>query len=131
MLDDLDRTNLTLSTPFSDQTRVALTFPSAAAKPGTTVTLHIPNMVIMGRTLGPGPAEVFDLTRYSGLQQGVSRRHCMLRRYTDRLVVIDLGSANGTFRNDEKLTPRQEYVIADGDTLTLGKLTLTVHFTTG
>ena len=36
----------------------------------------------------------------------VSRRHCQVSRLGDRYVVADLGSANGTFVNDnEYATP--------------------------
>jgi pSer/pThr/pTyr-binding forkhead associated (FHA) protein len=39
--------------------------------------------------------------------------------------VTDLGSANGTYLNDELLTPQQGRLLKDGDRLTIGPYTLT------
>ncbi len=51
----------------------------------------------------------------------VSRHHAEI--HTDRRgsVLIDLGSTNGTFVNDEQLTPHQPYPIAEGVRIRVGK----------
>lgn len=95
---------------------------------GARATLKVENMLILGRTLGPGTEDVFDLTAYKGHRRGVSRRHCVLRRYADRLVVIDLGSMNGTFVNNQRLEPHKECTLQHGDTLILGDMIMIVHF---
>jgi pSer/pThr/pTyr-binding forkhead associated (FHA) protein len=45
-----------------------------------------------------------------------------------RLFVEDLGSANGTFLNEERITSHLLYALREGDTLQLGKLKLLVEF---
>ena len=48
---------------------------------------------------------------------GVSRRHAILERIGDSVVVRDLGSKNGTFVNDAEVRERE---LADGDLLHVG-----------
>ncbi|MBN1963314.1 MAG: FHA domain-containing protein [Anaerolineae bacterium] len=95
---------------------------------GTCLTLGLDEPVILGRggeTETPG---LLDLSDYNALWHGVSRHHCLLRRRDARLVVTDLGSANGTFLNGELISPHHEYVVARGDKLILGTLHLIVSF---
>jgi pSer/pThr/pTyr-binding forkhead associated (FHA) protein len=53
----------------------------------------------------------------------VSRRHVRIVIGTDAAVVEDLGSKNGTFVNDERLTGPTR--IADGDQVRIGSLVFT------
>ena len=46
----------------------------------------------------------------------------------DALKVIDLGSANATFINGQKLIAHQARILRDGDELRLGHLVIRVHF---
>jgi len=50
-----------------------------------------------------------------------SRRHAEVRRTGDVVVVVDLGSTNGTRVNG---TPVKEQVLADGDEITVGTTSL-------
>jgi hypothetical protein len=95
---------------------------------GICVSHPLQSLLILGRALGPAPPEVLDLTPFDGHKLGVSRRHCIVRRRSHRLVVCDLGSANGTYLNGDRLTPQQEYTLEHGDKLALGELCLTVLF---
>jgi pSer/pThr/pTyr-binding forkhead associated (FHA) protein len=52
----------------------------------------------------------------------VSKRHIELRRQGTDVVVIDLGSTNGTMVNGQ---PTRQHVLADGDTIQIGASTLT------
>lgn len=54
----------------------------------------------------------------------VSRQHCELVIDGSRLSVRDLGSSNGTFRNQERIT---QAVLEPGDQLTIGTCVLTVQ----
>lgn len=54
----------------------------------------------------------------------ISRRHLQLRAAGGKLYAQDLGSSNGTFCNDDKLTAERE--VQAGDRLRLGALVLTV-----
>ncbi len=51
----------------------------------------------------------------------VSRRHCAIACWGERVLVRDLKSANGTLLNNEKITHQVE--VQDGDTLGVGDLT--------
>jgi hypothetical protein len=52
---------------------------------------------------------------------GVSRHHAELRIEDDEVVLVDLGSTNGTFVNGQ---PVRRVVLADGTRVTLGRTTL-------
>lgn len=67
-----------------------------------------------------------DLSGFNALEKGISRRHSALVYYEDKLHVVDLSSANGSFLNGQRLMSETPYVLSDGDQLTLGQLMLTV-----
>src|SRR5918912_667192 len=52
---------------------------------------------------------------------GVSRHHAELRVEDDQVVLVDLGSTNGTFVNGE---PVRRVALTDGTRVTLGRTTL-------
>jgi pSer/pThr/pTyr-binding forkhead associated (FHA) protein len=51
----------------------------------------------------------------------VSRRHCAIACWGERVLIRDLKSANGTFLNNEKITRQIE--VQNGDVLGVGDLT--------
>ena len=53
----------------------------------------------------------------------VSRLHCQLTATADSLQVKDLGSTNGTFVNGKRVKTAE---LKDGDTLSVGRMELTV-----
>ncbi len=67
-----------------------------------------------------------DLTADGGLEGGVSRRHCKIHEKDGEYFVEDLGSANGTFLDNERLTPYLPHVLGDGDRLQLGRVELEI-----
>jgi len=92
---------------------------------GICVALPLDRAVILGRQPLPDDhCDLLDLTDLAGFEHGVSRAHCMVQRRGTRLVVIDLGSTNGTFLNDQPVLPYQEHILAHGDRLILGTLHL-------
>lgn len=97
----------------------------------TCLSLPLPEFLILGRVIPPGPPEVLDLTAFEGHNQGVSRRHCILKRRYQQLYVMDLNAPNGTFLNGQRLEPRQEYLVNHGDELKLGRLVIQVYFDAG
>ncbi|MGH9075564.1 MAG: FHA domain-containing protein, partial [Acidimicrobiales bacterium] len=50
-----------------------------------------------------------------------SRRHAEIRRQDDAVVLVDLGSTNGTRVNGASVSRHQ---LVDGDTVTIGTTTL-------
>lgn len=68
-----------------------------------------------------------DLTSDGGLEHGISRRHARLYTREGKWYVEDLDSTNGTYVNEERLTPYLPYAFSDGDILTLGTLRLRIN----
>jgi len=56
----------------------------------------------------------------------VSRRHCVLRVKNDRLIVLDLDSANGTLLNGHFIEGKEEAV--PGDEIQVGPITMVVDY---
>ncbi len=71
-----------------------------------------------------------DLTPYGALENGVSRIHCAIYRDDMTLTIIDLGSANGTHLNGQRLIPEVPRVLRDGDEIQFGKLVAHLYFKT-
>jgi hypothetical protein len=69
-----------------------------------------------------------DLTDYEGAPKGVSRVHAALRVMDDRIVLVDMRSANGTFHNGERAVPGHPRLLRNGDQIQLGELVLTINF---
>ena len=67
-----------------------------------------------------------DLTLDGGLEGGVSRRHARIQRQRTQFFIEDLGSANGTFLNGQRLTPYLPHPLHDGDELQLGRVRIQV-----
>lgn len=67
-----------------------------------------------------------DLSPHRGREGGVSRYHCKIHQRGSAYLVEDVGSANGTFLNGQRLTPYLPHVLEDGDRLQLGHIQLEV-----
>ncbi len=79
-------------------------------------------MIYLGVTIGRHPA-LCDLLVDD---PSVSRRHLRIGRGAGGLFVEDVHSLNGTFVEDRLLPPFEPNPLQDGDTLTVGRVTLTV-----
>lgn len=55
----------------------------------------------------------------------VSREHARVRREGRRMVLVDMGSTNGTFLNDERVLSPTE--LRDGDRVSIGSVSLVFH----
>lgn len=71
-----------------------------------------------------------DLSDQDGEALGVSRLHLGLRYDTEyqTIQVFDIGSANGSFLNGQRLHPNEKRIVRDGDELRLGRLVMRVKF---
>jgi predicted component of type VI protein secretion system len=56
----------------------------------------------------------------------ISRRHCRFSLHEGRLFVEDLNSLNGTLVDGRDLAPFDPVSLAEGETVTLGRFTLTI-----
>jgi pSer/pThr/pTyr-binding forkhead associated (FHA) protein len=82
---------------------------------------------ILGRAeKGQAVIPDIDLNRFGAHEKGVSRLHCHLRFEGNSLLAIDLGSANGTFINDNRVLPDHPAFLSYGDILRLGNLIIEV-----
>jgi pSer/pThr/pTyr-binding forkhead associated (FHA) protein len=101
--------------------------PEAEPQPAPTLQGPIPEVLLFvgDRQLGafslatgeltigriPGNAVVID-------NAGVSRRHAVIRVKGDKVILEDLGSANGTFVRGQRI---EEYELRDGDEISIVK----------
>jgi hypothetical protein len=67
-----------------------------------------------------------DLTPYQAYASGVSRLHAVVKRDANRVMVMDLGSSNGTYLNGRRLNPHTEESLNHGDIVALGKLKIQI-----
>lgn len=67
-----------------------------------------------------------DFSPYQAYASGVSRLHAVIKRDLNRVLLMDLGSANGTYVNGKRLTPNTEQILNNGDVIALGKLKMQV-----
>lgn len=67
-----------------------------------------------------------DLSPYEAYSKGVSRLHAALKIHNQRIVITDLGSANGTRVNGQKIVPHVDYPLNHGDMIALGKFTIQI-----
>jgi hypothetical protein len=83
---------------------------------------------VIGRKVGTTSEGLLDLSQAGGYHMGVSRRHAVIRRKEHGYEVLDLGSANGTWLNDQRLVPHQSYPLDSGSHLRLGNMRLFVRY---
>jgi len=110
--------------------------PAPVAALNTWITLHLMDT---GQMLPLGDRSEFtlgrisegqpimpdiDLTPYQAYASGVSRLHAVIKQVGDHVLIMDLGSANGTFINGKRLSPNVEQTLNNGDIIAFGKLKL-------
>ena len=110
----------------------------APSFPDSLVTLHVISKdvflhiaeygeAIIGRgSEGQSMVPDIDLHPYQAFDSGVSRLHAAITITPDQVMVIDLGSSNGTSINGIKISPNEPHALNNGDLLSLGKLKMVV-----
>jgi hypothetical protein len=126
--------------PITNELHARATWGTARFSESALIVLHMRDAVdplilrpakrvILGRSDMTSTAKPdVDLTPYGALDKGVSRIHAALYRNEDTLILVDMGSANGTHLNGQRLVPEQPRVLRDGDEIRLGKLVLHIYF---
>lgn len=97
---------------------------------GACITLDLAEPVVLGRQVMPYADNLIDLSQHKAYSHGISRRHCLLKRRGTELMIMDLGSANGTFLNDMRLPSFVDHSASHGDRLILGDLHINIFFET-
>ena len=122
--DDLRRRSATIEPPSSPvNSWISLHLMDS----GKILPLASRNEFTMGRLSEGQPIMPdIDLTPYQAYASGVSRLHAVVKRDTDRVVIMDLGSSNGTYLNGRRLNPHTEEELKHGDVIALGKLKVQV-----
>lgn len=96
---------------------------------GREVSLPVAPEICLGRLdAAHGVFPDLDLTPDGGLAAGVSRRHAKICYQDGCFFLEDVGSANGTFVNGQRLTPYLPYPLQAGDDLRVGEVRLVVAF---
>lgn len=81
----------------------------------------------LGRVSGNQPIlPDIDLTPYQAYESGVSRLHATIRIEELAVMIIDLGSANGTRVNGKLLPPHSFQPLENGDIIALGKFKIQI-----
>jgi Inner membrane component of T3SS, cytoplasmic domain len=98
--------------------------PDGVVRPARFVVLDGPGLK-KGRTLEVSAATVLGRDHESGLELGddefASARHARIEPRSDGVWVEDLGSTNGTFVNDERVSAER---LEPGDVLRIGETEL-------
>jgi pSer/pThr/pTyr-binding forkhead associated (FHA) protein len=96
---------------------------------GSEASVGTDKEIVVGRQARPDdPPVTLDLENFDGHELGVSRQHCMMKVFNDKLMLVDLDSINGTFVNGKRAKPLQRYQLMDGDTITIGRLSVELRF---
>ena len=90
-------------------------------------TLPLTKQIRIGRAFEDAKTNL-DLTEDNGIELGVSRIHAILQWSNQGVVIMDLGSTNGTFLNYHHLPTNKPYPIQSGDELRFGELLVHVFF---
>lgn len=111
----------------SEARRVMFVIPSS----GRRVILELDGEIRVGRkdTTRQLMPEL-DLTKDRGSDFGVSRLHASIQTSNRGVVLIDLGSTNGTLLNNYRLPPDLPYPLHNGDEIRFGRLLVHVFFET-
>ncbi|MFN8378373.1 MAG: FHA domain-containing protein [Anaerolineae bacterium] len=108
--------------------------PQPSRLPDGRLLLHLTEQssgIVLGRSeVGGDFVPDLDLAPFDGQNAGVSRRHAALVQYNERLHLVDLDSANGTFVNSRRVPPNQPVRLKDNDAVRLGSLILLIRVVT-
>jgi hypothetical protein len=67
-----------------------------------------------------------DFSSFKAYENGVSRLHAVIRHNNGNIIIMDLGSSNGTYLNGTRLMPNVEQPLRHGDIVALGKLKMQI-----
>ena len=94
---------------------------------GLVIPLEGSEEFTIGRVSGTQPIlPDIDLTPYRAYEGGVSRLHATIRVTSDSVSLSDLGSANGTLVNGEKIPSYEPFPLSPGDIIALGKFQIEI-----
>jgi hypothetical protein len=83
---------------------------------------------VLGRRADTTSEILLDLAPFGGYSLGLSRRHAVVRWTGDGYELLDLGSVNGTWLDDERLIPHKSYPLPSGSHIRLGRMRILVLY---
>lgn len=95
---------------------------------GTVIVLEGKTEYVLGREGVDNDNPDVNFSAHGGRERGVSRKHALLRVDRRQLLLMDLGSSNGTWLNGTQLTANEPIRLESGDEIRLGKLPLKIRF---
>jgi pSer/pThr/pTyr-binding forkhead associated (FHA) protein len=104
-------------TPGNKPREVLLVVPTSRRR----FKLVAQNELRIGRASSYFVPEV-DLSDDEGAEKGVSRLHAKIQVVREGIMLIDLGSTNGTLLNNYRLSPNEPYPLHSGDEIRFGDL---------
>lgn len=94
---------------------------------GQVLPLAVRNEFTIGRVSDGQPIMPdIDLSTSQAFAAGVSRLHAVIKREGVRIIIMDLGSANGTYVNGKRISPNVEQTMRHGDIVALGKMKIQI-----
>jgi len=103
-----------------------ITFMVPSSRNRYTLVLH--DQIKIGRVTGEASENNLDLSEDNGTELGVSRNHAMLQWSNQGIIIMDIGSTNGTFLNNHHLPAHKPYPLQSGDELRFGELLVHIFF---
>ena len=93
------------------------------------VYLRFEKELVFGRKGDEIPdGNLLDLSEMGGYAMGVSRRHAIIRRGESGYELIDLASTNGSWLNEQRLSPNKPYPLASGSQMRFGRMRLLILY---
>lgn len=93
------------------------------------VKINLIDQIRIGRAeTKTGTIPELNLSDDDGAELGVSRMHAAIKASNKELVIIDLGSTNGTLLNNSLLLPELPYPLKNGDEIRVGELLVHILF---
>jgi pSer/pThr/pTyr-binding forkhead associated (FHA) protein len=79
---------------------------------------------IIGRKADSSPNGLLDLSPLEGYIMGVSKQHVRIQGVENGYQITDLGSTNGTWVNDVRLTANQPAILPNAARVRMGRIEL-------
>jgi hypothetical protein len=97
---------------------------------GQPITMQDAKAFILGRFSSEIQTRepLVDLTELDALELGVSRVHVMIRKSKKGYEIIDMDSSNGTWLENQRLSPQRPYQLDSGDRIRIGRLNMLAFF---
>lgn len=83
------------------------------------------NELILGRKIDDSVKNLINIGAYDVF---VSRRHAKIIKTDHGYEIMDLGSSNGTWLEEQRLIPHKTYPLKSGAQLRLGHIQIMVHY---